>query len=41
MPKLPVLKAPELIKILNKMGFESIRQKGSHVFSDILTVDPP
>ncbi|MAG47270.1 hypothetical protein CL617_01575 [archaeon] len=28
--KLPVLSARELIKILKKMGFEEIRQKGSH-----------
>ena len=32
MPKLPVLKAAELIKILNKMGFELSRQKGRHAF---------
>ena len=30
--KLPLLTAKELIKILNKMGFESIRQRGSHVY---------
>ena len=30
--KLPFLEAEELIKILNKMGFEAIRQKGSHVY---------
>ena len=30
--KLPLLTANELIKILNKMGFQSIRQKGSHVY---------
>ena len=30
--KLPLLTAKELIKILNKLGFESIRQKGSHVY---------
>jgi len=27
--KLPLLNAKELIKILNKLGFEIIRQKGS------------
>jgi len=32
MPKLPTLRAIELIKILSKMGFEVLRQKGSHIF---------
>lgn len=32
MPKLPRIKARELIKILNKLGFEEIRQRGSHKF---------
>jgi predicted RNA binding protein YcfA (HicA-like mRNA interferase family) len=32
MPKLPLLSANEIIKILQKMGFEKIRQEGSHVF---------
>lgn len=32
MPKLPQLGANELIKILEKIGFEVLRQKGSHVF---------
>lgn len=31
--KLPLLDAKELIKILNKMGFEVIRQRGSHVYT--------
>ncbi len=31
MPKLPILKAKELIKILEKAGFEKWRQKGSHL----------
>ena len=31
MAKLPVLKGEELIKLLEKMGFYIIRQKGSHV----------
>lgn len=31
MPKLPVLSGKEIIKALSKMGFEEIRQKGSHV----------
>jgi len=30
--KLPLLTAKELIKILNKFGFQIIRQKGSHVY---------
>jgi predicted RNA binding protein YcfA (HicA-like mRNA interferase family) len=30
--KLPVLTAEQLIKILKKMGFEEIRQKGSHKY---------
>lgn len=30
--KLPLLEAKELIKILNKMGFEVVRQKGSHIY---------
>lgn len=32
MSKLPILTAKELISILKKIGFEIIRQKGSHVF---------
>jgi predicted RNA binding protein YcfA (HicA-like mRNA interferase family) len=32
MSKLPILTAKELIKKLKKIGFEMIRQKGSHVF---------
>jgi predicted RNA binding protein YcfA (HicA-like mRNA interferase family) len=32
MTKLPRLSGKELIKILNKIGFQVIRQKGSHVF---------
>ena len=30
--KLPLLTAKELIKILNKIGFEVIRQRGSHIY---------
>jgi predicted RNA binding protein YcfA (HicA-like mRNA interferase family) len=30
MPKYPVLKATEIIKILNILGFVEVRQKGSH-----------
>ncbi len=32
MPKLPLLKAKELAKTLEKLGFEFKRQKGSHMF---------
>ena len=31
MNKLPVLTGEELIKILERMGFKKVRQKGSHV----------
>ena len=31
MPRLPVLKATELIRALEKAGFQVIRQKGGHV----------
>ncbi|MBI3033993.1 type II toxin-antitoxin system HicA family toxin [Candidatus Woesearchaeota archaeon] len=32
MGKLPLLRAKEFFKILQNMGFEKIRQEGSHVF---------
>ena len=32
MPRLPVLTARELEKLLGKIGFRCIRQKGSHMF---------
>jgi len=32
MSKLPQISAKELIKILTELGFEIIRQSGSHVF---------
>ena len=32
MPKLPLLSANEVIKIFQKLGFQEIRQEGSHVF---------
>ncbi|HLC54198.1 MAG TPA: type II toxin-antitoxin system HicA family toxin [Candidatus Nanoarchaeia archaeon] len=32
MAKLPQLSAAELAKILKKLGFEIIRQEGSHMF---------
>ncbi len=31
MPKLPVLSGAEVIKGLERLGFEQIRQRGSHV----------
>ena len=30
MPSIPVLKARETIRILAKLGFEEVRQRGSH-----------
>ena len=32
MPKLPLLNASKLAKILKKLGFEFKRQEGSHMF---------
>lgn len=32
MSRLSMLKPQRLIKILNKLGFEKIRQEGSHIF---------
>ena len=32
MPKLPLMNANELTKILKKLGFVFIRQEGSHMF---------
>lgn len=29
-PRIPALKAPEIIKIINKKGFIKVRQSGSH-----------
>ena len=31
MPKLPVIKPKELVKVLKKLGFVEYRQKGSHL----------
>ena len=31
MPKLPVVSGEQVIKLLRKLGYEIIRQKGSHV----------
>jgi len=30
MPKLPSVRPKELIKLLNKLGYEEVRQTGSH-----------
>lgn len=32
MSKLPVITAARLVKVLGKLGFECIRQRGSHAF---------
>jgi len=32
MPKLPIIRSTKFIKILNKLGFIMVRQKGSHGF---------
>jgi len=32
MLKLPFISARELFKVLTKLGFEKVRQEGSHVF---------
>jgi len=32
MSKLPILTGLELTKILEKVGFKTVRQKGSHIF---------
>jgi predicted RNA binding protein YcfA (HicA-like mRNA interferase family) len=31
MPKLPIISAVQLIKALQKMGFNTVSQKGSHI----------
>jgi predicted RNA binding protein YcfA (HicA-like mRNA interferase family) len=31
MPKLPVVSGAEVIRALERLGFEQVRQKGSHV----------
>lgn len=31
MPKLPVVSGKGLIKVLTKLGYETVRQRGSHV----------
>jgi len=32
MSDFPIIPGVKLVKILNKMGFEIVRQKGSHIF---------
>lgn len=32
MSKLPLLPTRKIFKVINKLGFEKIRQEGSHVF---------
>ncbi len=32
MPKIPMITARQLIRVLTKLGFEQTRQKGSHRF---------
>ena len=34
MPKLPILSGQQIIKVLNKIGYRVIRQKGSHIRLD-------
>lgn len=31
MPKLPVLSGADVVKMLERLGFEQVRQRGSHV----------
>ena len=31
MPKLPILKPKQVVKMFEKLGFRQLRQKGSHV----------
>ncbi|MFH1840740.1 MAG: type II toxin-antitoxin system HicA family toxin [Candidatus Shapirobacteria bacterium] len=31
MPKIPVVSGKKVIKVLNKIGFETVSQKGSHI----------
>lgn len=32
MSKLPILKPSELVRLLERLGFQRIRQKGSHLY---------
>jgi len=40
MPKLPILSAKELVKIFEKAGYFSVRQKGSHIRMHCEKKDP-
>lgn len=43
MPKLPVLSGADVVKMLERLGFEQIRQRGSHLIKrrgDVGTVVP-
>jgi predicted RNA binding protein YcfA (HicA-like mRNA interferase family) len=37
--RLPTLKARDLIRALKKLGFNEVRQKGGHIFLNILMDD--
>jgi len=37
MHKLPILSGQDIVKILKKIGYQPIRQKGSHIRLDCLT----
>lgn len=39
MPKLPVVSGKKLVAALQKAGFVEIRQKGSHVSMEKVTID--
>ena len=39
MPGLPVLKAGQVIRVLEKVGFQVARQRGSHFGSGMQTVE--
>ena len=39
MPRLPVLSGKELVTALKKAGFVEVRQKGSHVSMQKITLD--
>ncbi len=35
--RLPIFKARDIIRILKKLGFYEVRQKGAHIFFSIQT----
>jgi predicted RNA binding protein YcfA (HicA-like mRNA interferase family) len=37
MTRLPRLKGKEVVRVLERFGFEVVRTRGSHVFQSILT----